>query len=103
MLEIQSFVASFTCVEFSFEINLRNFDPFPRISIEIRCALRCSQSIDIEKVDPAFTVSIFIIIYALSIEMVSESVVPLRITIIRKVVNAFVLKLEWELVFLAVP
>ena len=103
MFEIESFVAGFTRVEFCFEVDFRNFDPLSRLVIEIVCALWCSPSIDIQDFDSTFAVTIIIFIHALRVEMVLESVIPLHVAIIWEVVDTFVLQLEWELGFLAVP
>jgi len=103
VLEKESFVAGFTRVEFCFEVDFRNFDPLSRLVIEIVCALWCCPSIDIKDFDSTFAVTIIIFILALLVEMVLESVVPLHVSIIREVMNTFILQLEWELGYLAVP
>ena len=60
--------------------------------------LRRGPRVDVQEGHAGFAVTVPCGVIALFVEVVSESVVPLSIAIVREVVNALVLELEWELV-----
>jgi len=102
VLEEQPVIAGFARVELGLELDRGN--PFSLLSftVEIILTVRCCQSVDVQYGHSGCAVTVACGIIAKIVEVFTHSLVPIFITIVREIVNALVLKLEWELVRLVV-